>query len=134
MSMYLDFEPHSWYMGFAVMDTATAWKPRDDGKPGMQSMQLDAYRWHAFIDDGNHNRIDELKASTLGGLYAQVIAYHLNHQNGYGERIAKRRLNYLRAELRAERISYGELNELASLTPYIEEDDVELLEAAGVPE
>lgn len=46
----------------------------------------------------------------------------------------KERLEYLRAELRAERISWGELVELQSLVPYIEPDDVELLEAAGVPE
>lgn len=47
---------------------------------------------------------------------------------------AKARLEYLRIELRAERISYGELAELASLKEYIEEGDVELLEPAGVPE
>ena len=44
------------------------------------------------------------------------------------------RLEYLRGELRAERISYGELAELQSLAPYIDKGDVELLEAAGVPE
>lgn len=44
------------------------------------------------------------------------------------------RLEYLRGELRAERISLGELAELASLAEYIEPGDVELLEAAGVPE
>ena len=46
----------------------------------------------------------------------------------------KQRLEYLRQELRAERISYGELVELQSLVQYIEVGDVELLEAAGVPE
>ena len=46
----------------------------------------------------------------------------------------KERLEYLRQELRAERISYGEINELVGLAEYIEADDVELLEAAGVPE
>ncbi len=45
-----------------------------------------------------------------------------------------KRLEYLRGELRAERISYGELVELESLIPFISPDDVELLEAAGVPE
>ncbi len=45
-----------------------------------------------------------------------------------------KRLEELRAELRAERISYSELHELQSLTQYIAADDVELLEAAGVPE
>lgn len=46
----------------------------------------------------------------------------------------KKRLEYLRQELRAERISYGELAELQSLVTYIDSDDVELLEAAGVEE
>jgi hypothetical protein len=46
----------------------------------------------------------------------------------------KTRLEYLRGELRAERISYGELAELQSLAAWIDQGDVELLEAAGVPE
>lgn len=46
----------------------------------------------------------------------------------------KRRLEYLRQELRQERISYGELAELQSLAKHIDPGDVELLEAAGVPE
>lgn len=46
----------------------------------------------------------------------------------------KKRLEYLRKELRAERISYGELCELESLAEHIVPGDVELLEAAGVPE
>lgn len=48
-------------------------------------------------------------------------------------KIAKR-LEYLRAELRAERISYGELIELQSYVDYIYSDDTELREAAGIPE
>jgi hypothetical protein len=54
----------------------------------------------------------------------------------YGEDMEniQERLEYLRGELRAERISYGELAELQSLVPYIEAGDVELLKAAGVPE
>jgi hypothetical protein len=44
------------------------------------------------------------------------------------------RLEYLRGELRAERISYGELAELQDMAWLIPPDDVELLEAAGVPE
>jgi hypothetical protein len=44
------------------------------------------------------------------------------------------RLEYLRGEFQAERISYDELDELQSLVDYIEPGDVELLEAAGVPE
>jgi len=44
------------------------------------------------------------------------------------------RLEYLRKELRAERISWEEIVELQSLAKHIPEHDVELLEAAGVPE
>lgn len=46
----------------------------------------------------------------------------------------KQRLEYLRNQLRAENISYEELHELQSLAAHIEPGDVELLEAAGVPE
>lgn len=46
----------------------------------------------------------------------------------------KLRLEYLRKELRAQRISQSELNELESLAGHIDPGDTELLEAAGVPE
>jgi hypothetical protein len=49
-------------------------------------------------------------------------------------RTENERLEYLRGELRSERISYGELSELQDLVPFIDPGDVELLEAAGVPE
>jgi hypothetical protein len=50
------------------------------------------------------------------------------------EQEIRARLEDLRKELRAERISYGELSELQSLAKHIDPGDVELLEAAGVPE
>lgn len=46
----------------------------------------------------------------------------------------KRRLDYLRKEIEAERISYGEIAELQDLAKYIDPSDVLLLEWAGVPE
>jgi hypothetical protein len=46
----------------------------------------------------------------------------------------RERLEYLRGEIRAERISMGELHELQGMTEHIEPGDVELLEWAGVPE
>ena len=46
----------------------------------------------------------------------------------------KARLEYLRGEINAERISYGEIAELQSLAEYIEPGDAQLLEWAGVPE
>ena len=47
---------------------------------------------------------------------------------------AKARLEYLRAEIDAERISYGEILELQSLANYIEPGDMLLREWAGLPE
>ena len=46
----------------------------------------------------------------------------------------KERLEYLRGEIQAERISTGEIVELQSLAEYIEEDDMLLREWAGIPE
>jgi len=46
----------------------------------------------------------------------------------------KERLEYLRQEIKAERISYGEISELQSLVDYIDDGDVELLQWAGVEE
>ena len=44
------------------------------------------------------------------------------------------RLEYLRGEIEAERISYGEIAELQGLAEHIDPSDVVLLEWAGVPE
>jgi hypothetical protein len=46
----------------------------------------------------------------------------------------RERLECLRGEIRAERISWGEIAELQGLAPWIDPGDVELLEWAGVPE
>jgi hypothetical protein len=46
----------------------------------------------------------------------------------------KERLEEIREEIRSERVSIGELIELRSLVEFIDKDDVELLEWAGVPE
>ena len=46
----------------------------------------------------------------------------------------KERLEYIRGEIEAERISYGEIVELQDLTEHIEPGDNLLLEWAGVPE
>ncbi len=44
------------------------------------------------------------------------------------------RLEYLRGEIQAEKISQGEIAELQSLADHIKAGDVELLQWAGVPE
>jgi hypothetical protein len=58
-------------------------------------------------------------------------------QKGKGETMTtQERLEELRKELEAERISYGELIELQAMgaAGLIPEDDVQMREAAGLPE
>jgi hypothetical protein len=90
--------------------------------------------WEGFTENGNTYQIDEEAAYTLTLLKERIREYHLCKHNGYGERIARRRLEELRSALRAENISYSELADLWKFHEYIASDDVELLEAAGVPE
>jgi hypothetical protein len=149
MSLYLEFDPHSWFMGFAIKynddyNDPCEWTYNTDSKNcivhGQRSHPSDNYcegftpKWNAFTDNGMSYSIDDLDAPTLHELHEKIRQYHLSKHNGYGERIAARRLEYLRNELREERMSYGESNELMGLIPYIDKSDVELLEAAGVPE
>lgn len=61
------------------------------------------------------------------GLAAEMIAERTDDP-------IKERLEELREIVRSESISYGELAELQGLAEHIDHDDVELLEAAGVPE
>lgn len=72
----------------------------------------------------------KMRAGTREGNQAISVANVKAHRK---EKIDQR-LEYLRQEWRAERISYAELAELQSLTEYIDPNDTELLEAAGVPE
>ena len=67
--------------------------------------------------------IEDALAGRIDAAIKEIIMPHI-----------RGRLEYLRGELEAERISYEELAELQSLVEYIEPDDVQLLEAAGVPE
>jgi hypothetical protein len=46
----------------------------------------------------------------------------------------KDRLEYLRGEIEAERISYGEIAELQDLAKFIEPGDTLLVQWAGIPE
>jgi len=50
------------------------------------------------------------------------------------EQEAKQRIEEIRAEILAETVSYNEVTELESLAECIDEDDVLMLQWAGVPE
>lgn len=85
----------------------------------------------------DYTLISHEKASGQIPEYYELYKRYKKLENGGGigsEKEIKERLEYLRGELRAEKISQGELIELQSLAKYIDPSDVELLEAAGVPE
>jgi len=58
MSLTLDFEPHSWYKGFAI-----------------QHMPLNEYNWYAYTDNGMTGFIDEEHANTLKELKELITRY-----------------------------------------------------------
>lgn len=80
MSLHLEFEPHSWYMGFAIKKDVVK--------------RLVLYpaiaEWSAYTDNGNTYQVDRLEASSLIGLKQKIRDYHLRQRNGYGERILAR--------------------------------------------
>ena len=57
----------------------------------------------------------------------------MNQRRGHSVSVIER-LEYLRQEIHAQRISWGEIAELQSLASHIDPSDVELLEWAGVLE
>jgi hypothetical protein len=75
--------------------------------------------------------IDTGKCESFPGTRKELEAA-AKEKNAYPR--IKARLEYLRGEIEAERISYEEIAELQSLTEYIDKDDVQLLEWAGVEE
>lgn len=65
MSLALDFEPHSWYMGFAIKRIDTA---DEEGKPFTT--------WDAYIDNGMTYQVDDVQADTLRELKKLIRDYH----------------------------------------------------------
>jgi len=67
MSLHLEFEPHSWYMGFAIKKEAVPLE-RDPGK-------IAAYFWHGYTDNGNTYQVDTITELTLAKLKQSIKAY-----------------------------------------------------------
>lgn len=74
----------------------------------------------------------EPTGKTVSGGYVEVPIYKFISEESLAG--IKKRLEHIRGEIKAERVSYGELLELQSLAKYIEAGDMELQEAAGIPE
>lgn len=92
------------------------------------------------IDHVNGGWVDDVAGAGELVLYSAenlaepvVIGAHELVELYVPEDVAER-LEYLRGEIEAERISQGEIAELQDLAGYIAPDDVQLLEWAGVPE
>lgn len=67
MSMRLEFEPHSWYKGFAIQDNRELTLETEHG--------LSPYQWIAYTDNGNTYQIDTLKSQTLKDLRILINDY-----------------------------------------------------------
>lgn len=67
MSLYINFEPHSWYKGFAIKDNRFTGLYEDN-----QKVYAD---WEAYTDDGNTYRVIKLDADTLTELKNKIREY-----------------------------------------------------------
>lgn len=61
MSLYVSFEPHSWYRGFAIKRTPTSAKV-----VGIRN------RWYGVTENGITGYLVELEADTLQGLKKKI--------------------------------------------------------------
>ena len=66
--------------------------------------------------------------------YNESSKKKVNEAKKIKEKDAKKRLEQIRQSLRREDLSYGEIAELEALSDFIEADDIELRQAAGLPE
>lgn len=76
MSLHLNFEPHSWYKGFAIKkeEAPTGEHIGRRGHSIAGSRRLNT-TWRAFTDDGNTYQIVELHSSTLKQLKIYITEY-----------------------------------------------------------
>ena len=70
MSLSLNFEPHSWYKGFAIQDNSNRhlpkiYQPSTEGLPS----------WYAVTANGMTGYLDEFEAGTLKELKQLITEY-----------------------------------------------------------
>jgi len=63
MSLYIDFEPHSWYKGFAIRKV-------DDWH-----QNTGVTLWVGLVDNGNTYQVDEVTGRTLKELKKNITSY-----------------------------------------------------------
>ena len=73
MSLYLEFEPHSWYGGAAIQKVAVPHEKMPNKTVG--------YIWNAYLENGWNYTILEFSAKTLKELKNQIRLWHVNEQS-----------------------------------------------------
>lgn len=73
MSLHLEFEPHSWYRGFAIKDNRKS--GHDQSKLERPLKDSEGYKWSAYTADGNSYSIVEYHADTLDVLKGYISDY-----------------------------------------------------------
>ena len=74
MSLYLEFEPHSWFKGFAIQHNRT--QGHDNNYLERNMSDSEGYAWSAYTDNGMTGYINERHANTLKELKNNITAYH----------------------------------------------------------
>lgn len=70
MSLHLDFEPHSWYMGWAIRDNRTSGHDNSNLERPLEAHE--GYRWSAYTANGMTGYVEETHADTLKELKQQI--------------------------------------------------------------
>lgn len=77
MSMYVEFEPHSWYMGAAIKQNKSVLYERLNGN-------WNASKWSGYLENGWNYTIIEFEADSLKEIRQQIKRYRIQEN----ERIA----------------------------------------------
>ena len=70
MSLHLEFDPHSWYMGWAIKNNRTSGHDQAQLERTMQPSE--GYAWSAYTANGMTGYIEEAHADTLKELKQQI--------------------------------------------------------------
>lgn len=105
---------------------------RDRGEEDVTSVKHPEDAWPDYGQEYEYLAVPDLEEVVRWQV--REVSYGGQPRSDWRQLAIVARLEYLRGELRAERLSYGELAELQGLAEHISPGDVELLEAAGVPE
>lgn len=139
VALWLGNEPWSYNGILELTENIQRENEESDWIGGLAAAIEEFCEQNYFYHIDNSGLASDLLRSALSEVNFEEIAKHylddypLEPEEEDEDEI-KERLEYLRGELQAERISYEELQELQSLASHIDPDDVELLEAAGVDE